>query len=167
MQFTACPEGYQVMWGYDPREGLESKASTLEGCKNDCDEMLLSSYLGWCDLDWCQLLCRGCRGMKGQEVSDGSSSSPARVCSGSPQCRPNEIRAGDGLHLDARGSEAPSYRTFSWGHCTSVKESQVCYTSPLSSALIKLVFNFNFSHLLSITEDRRLKSQVKSQCCKL
>ena len=25
------------MWGYDPRDGLESKASSLEGCKNNCD----------------------------------------------------------------------------------------------------------------------------------
>ena len=25
------------MWGYDPREGLESKSNSLEGCKNDCD----------------------------------------------------------------------------------------------------------------------------------
>ena len=37
MQFLACPEGYRVMWGYDPRDGLESKASSLEVCKNNCD----------------------------------------------------------------------------------------------------------------------------------
>ena len=37
MQFSACPEGYRVMWGYDPRAGWESKASSLEGCKNNCD----------------------------------------------------------------------------------------------------------------------------------